>query len=60
MWLVGLGLMSTLPTFKMLNAQYGYQTILGLGFGSSLTNLVIIARLEVTAEEIGECCFHVV
>lgn len=47
--LIGLGLMSTLPTAAgdVVPAQYGYQAILGTGFGLSLSSLVIIVRVEV-------------
>ncbi|KAK4149586.1 drug resistance transporter EmrB/QacA subfamily [Chaetomidium leptoderma] len=53
--LVGLGLMSTLPTAagEVRAEQYGYQAILGLGFGLGLSSLVVLARLEVEAEDVG-------
>ncbi|RHZ54245.1 uncharacterized protein CDV56_106912 [Aspergillus thermomutatus] len=52
--LLGLGLMTTLPTAGSVSpAQYGYQVILGLGFGLTLTSLVIISRLEVDASDLA-------
>lgn len=53
--LIGLGLMSTLPASGPVAArQYGYQAILGLGFGLSLSSLVILARVEVGPSDLGE------
>ncbi|KAM7215801.1 Major facilitator superfamily domain containing protein [Rhypophila decipiens] len=53
--LIGLGLMSTLPTEAgaVRAEQYGYQVILGLGFGLTLSSLVIVARMEVEAKDVG-------
>lgn len=51
--LLGLGLMSSLPA-SMGSAparQYGYQIILGVGFGLSLSTLPLVARLEVEKED---------
>ncbi|KAK4118273.1 MFS general substrate transporter [Parathielavia appendiculata] len=53
--LVGLGLMSTLPTAagEVRAAQYGYQVVLGLGFGLTLSSLAIVLRMEVDAADSG-------
>jgi hypothetical protein len=53
--LIGLGLMSSLPTAagEVRAEQYGYQVILGLGFGLTLSSLVIVARMEVEAKDVG-------
>ncbi|KAK5942745.1 hypothetical protein PMZ80_005311 [Knufia obscura] len=48
----GLGLMSSLPIGGGVTArQYGFQVILGVGFGLSLSTLPLIARLEVEKED---------
>lgn len=53
MQLVGLGLMTTLPIYGRINSsQYGYQVLLGLGFGLSLSTIVIVARREVREEDL--------
>jgi hypothetical protein len=54
--IIGLGLMSSLGTEagEVRPEQYGYQAILGLGFGLSLSSLVIVSRMEVEAEDVGE------
>lgn len=45
---LGLGLMSSLPTTGDIVArQYGFQAILGFGFGVSMSVLPLIARMEV-------------
>lgn len=50
--LLGLGLMSSLPVGGGVTArQYGFQVILGVGFGLSLSTLPLIARLEVEKED---------
>ena len=53
--LVGLGLMSTLPTAagEVCAEQYGCQVVLGLGFGLTLSSLVIVVRMEVDPEDVG-------
>ncbi|PYH67690.1 putative MFS multidrug transporter [Aspergillus vadensis CBS 113365] len=52
--LIGLGCMTTLPTTgTIIDAQYGYQVLLGLGFGTTLTSLVVISRLEVDAPDLA-------
>jgi hypothetical protein len=53
--LIGLGLMTSLPTTgTIVAAQYGYQVLLGLGFGVTLTSLVIISRVEVEQTDRGD------
>lgn len=45
---LGLGLMSSLPTTGDIVArQYGFQAIVGFGFGVSMSVLPLIARMEV-------------
>ncbi|PYH89868.1 hypothetical protein BO71DRAFT_388742 [Aspergillus ellipticus CBS 707.79] len=52
--LIGLGLMGTLPTTgTIIHAQYGYQVLLGLGFGLTLRSLVVISRLEVDSTDLA-------
>ncbi|OBT66624.1 hypothetical protein VE03_03890 [Pseudogymnoascus sp. 23342-1-I1] len=52
--LLGLGLLSILPASGPVPArQYGFQAILGLGFGLSLSSLVIVARVEVGPSEVA-------
>lgn len=50
---IGLGLMTTLPTSARVISPsiYGFQIILGLGFGLSLSCLVIVAQTEVKHDE---------
>ncbi len=51
---IGLGLMSSLPMSEGISArQYGYQCILGLGFGLSLSSLALVARFEVKGADHG-------
>lgn len=53
--LLGLGLMSTLLASGPVTARhYGYQAILGLEFGLSLSSLVIVVRVEVGPSDVGE------
>ncbi|KAI1100336.1 MFS general substrate transporter [Jackrogersella minutella] len=52
--IIALGLMTTLPTTGDVHpAQYGYQVLLGLGFGFTLSSLVILARVEVKGKDSG-------
>ena len=54
---IGLGLMSTLPQSSssgVPSQQYGYQVILGMGFGISLSSLPLIGRMQVGQEDHGE------
>ena len=51
---IGLGLLSTIPSSDtVLAGQYGYQVILGLGFGLGLSSLVIVSRVEVDEADLG-------
>ena len=51
---IGLGLLSSVPTSDTILArQYGYQVILGLGFGLGLSSLVIVSRVEVSDQDLG-------
>ncbi|KAK8080770.1 hypothetical protein PG997_008588 [Apiospora hydei] len=53
--IVGLGLMATLPTSGDVSpAQYGYQVLLGFGFGLSLSSLIVISKLEVSGDDSGQ------
>ena|SRR5687767_6727629 len=46
--LLGLGLMTTLPTTAEFTSDiYGFEVILGLGFGLTLSCVVIVAQTEV-------------
>ncbi|OAQ57608.1 major facilitator superfamily transporter [Pochonia chlamydosporia 170] len=51
----GLGLMSTLPKSAgpVPAQQYVFQVFLGLGFGIALSSLAIVARLEVSKDDIS-------
>lgn len=53
--MIGLGLMSTLPATggPVPSAQFGYQALLGLGFGLALSSLAILARVEVDERDIS-------
>ncbi|KAL8995318.1 MAG: hypothetical protein Q9169_004922 [Polycauliona sp. 2 TL-2023] len=51
---IGLGLLSSIPNSEtVLARQYGYQVILGLGFGLGLTSLVIVSRVEVEEADLA-------
>ena len=53
--ILGLGLMSSLPVDEaVLARQYGYQTILGFGFGLSLSAIPVITRLELSHLDHGK------
>ena len=54
--MIGLGLMSTLPATAgpVPSAQFGYQVILGLGFGFALSSLAVLARVEVDERDISK------
>ncbi|OBS24590.1 hypothetical protein FPOA_05132 [Fusarium poae] len=47
---LGVGLMCSLPTAsnKMPNAQYGYEVLMGIGFGLGLTTVLTFARIVVS------------
>ena len=52
--LLGMGLMSSLSTSMAIEPQqYGFQMILGMGFGLGLSSLIVVARMEVGAEHSG-------
>jgi hypothetical protein len=46
---IGVGLTCSLPTdaSKIPVAQYGYEVLMGLGFGAGLSTLLTLARLVV-------------
>ncbi|PUU83263.1 major facilitator superfamily domain-containing protein [Tuber borchii] len=50
---VGLALMSTLPTdtMKIANAQYGYEVIMGVGFGLAIPTAILMVSLFVEAKD---------
>lgn len=53
--LIGLGLHSSLPTTVSIStASYGYQVILGMGLGTTLSSSFILARIEVERKDIGK------
>lgn len=53
--IVGTGLFTTLPvTQSIATSQYGFQIIMGLAFGMSLTCLIIIARVESNSADHGK------
>jgi len=53
---VGLGLTCSLPTgsFSISPQRYGYEVIMGLGFGLSLSTLLTLAPLLVEESELGK------
>lgn len=55
---VGLGLTCSLPTdsTSVPPAQYGYEVIMGFGFGLGLTTLLTLARAVVPEPHLGEFC----
>lgn len=54
--LIGVGLTSSLPTtrFKISPQQYGYEVIMGLGFGLTLSTVLTIAPLVVKEIDLRE------
>lgn len=54
---VGLGLTCSLPTetTSVPIAQYGYEVIMGFGFGLGLTTLLTFARAVVPEANLGKC-----
>lgn len=54
--LVGLGLTCSLPIdlFSVSPMQYGYEVIMGLGFGLSLSTILTITPLLVKGLELGK------
>ncbi|KAK8052189.1 MFS multidrug transporter [Apiospora rasikravindrae] len=52
--IVGLGLMTTLPTTGDVSAaQYGYQALMGFGFGCAISSFIVISKLEVSGKDSG-------
>ncbi|KAI1849686.1 hypothetical protein JX266_004635 [Neoarthrinium moseri] len=53
--LVGIGLTCSLPTNStdISRSQYGFQVLIGAGFGLGLTSLLIFARAVVSEDHIG-------
>ncbi|PUU72369.1 major facilitator superfamily domain-containing protein [Tuber borchii] len=51
--MVGLALMRTLPTdtMKIANAQYGYEVIMGVGFGLAIPTAMVMVSLFVEAKD---------
>ena len=51
--LVGVGLTSSLPSSQggIPHAQYGYEVMMGLGFGSGLVTLLTMVPLVVKKED---------
>ena len=65
--LLGMGLITSLSTSIEIEArQYGFQMILGMGFGLGLSSLIVVARVEVSAKDSGmpplmiAICFKVI
>jgi hypothetical protein len=55
---IGLGLMSSLSANGGVPPeQYGYQVILGIGFGLSLSCLPLIGRMQVGPKDHGMSCY---
>ena len=53
--IIGLGLSSTVPTDASIPASsYGYQAIVGMGLGTSLSGSFLLARIEVSRIDIGK------
>ena len=51
---VGLALMSSPSSSETIpGRQYGFQAILGMGFGLSLSSLIIVSKVEVFEEDLG-------
>lgn len=57
---VGLALMGTLPVTKpgVSSAQYGYQVILGLGIGLTLSSLIVAAPTVIDDKDTGTSLHH--
>lgn len=53
--LIGVGLSSALPTTtdKIAPRQYGYEAIMGLGFGFQMSTLMMLAPLVVKGADLG-------
>ena len=54
--IIGLSLMTTLPVTSgpVPSAQFGYQVILGLGFGLALSSLAMTARVGMKEQDISQ------
>lgn len=62
MQIIGVGLFSSLPDdpSKIYRPQYGYEAIMGFGFGLGLTTLLVLVPMVVNKEDTGSCprvCF---
>lgn len=57
---IGVGLFSSLDstTLKVPDAQYGYQVIMGLGFGFNLATILMMATIIVPENDLGMICVH--
>jgi len=54
---IGVGLYSSIDSsdHRIPPAQYGYQAIMGLGFGFNLSTILIMAPLVVKEKDMGKC-----
>lgn len=54
--IIGLSLMTTLPVTSgpVPSVQFGYQVILGLGFGLALSSLAMTARVGMKEQDISQ------
>jgi predicted membrane-bound spermidine synthase len=54
---LGVGLTCSLPTHSthMPNAQYGYEVLMGIGFGLSLATILTFARVVVSEANLRKC-----
>ena len=54
--LLGVGLTSSLPSNRqsLLPAQYGYEVLMGFGFGLSLSSLLVLVPMVVSKQDIGK------
>lgn len=56
--MIGVGLFSSLGSSTSISpAQYGYQTLMGLGFGFSLSTILMMVPLVVTERDQGIACY---
>lgn len=57
--LIGIGLTCSLPAdaTSIPAAQYGYEAIMGVGFGMGLTTLLTFARVVVSEKNLGKWTF---
>lgn len=56
---LGVGLMCSLSTHPthMQNAQYGYEVLMGIGFGLSLATILTFARVVVSEANLRKCFY---